>query len=211
MNITFIGIGNVGFALADHLTQLGHEVSVAVRNLHSKSAQVAKDKNASLTMLPIKEAMEKSEIIFFATPFDASESALREMGSLAGKILVDCTNPIGPGLTHGLENKISGGEFIQTLVPEAKVVKAFSIYGFENFEKSSYPKYSDVKPAMFIAGNNTDAKRLVGKLCEELGWETVDTGDISMSLHLEHLALLWIKMARVQGRGADFVWAMLTR
>jgi hypothetical protein len=39
----------------------------------------------------------------------------------------------------------------------------------------------------------------------------VDTGPIAMSLHLEHMTLLWIKMARVQGAGAGFVWAQLLR
>jgi predicted dinucleotide-binding enzyme len=44
-------------------------------------------------------------------------------------------------------------------------------------------------------------------LCADLGWEPVDADDISTSLHLEHMTLLWIKMARAQGRGPDFVWA----
>jgi predicted dinucleotide-binding enzyme len=69
----------------------------------------------------------------------------------------------------------------------------------------------DLKPAMLIAGNDVDAKQTVSALCEQMGWMPVDTGDISMSLHLEHMTLLWIKMGRVQGRGAGFVWAMLTR
>jgi hypothetical protein len=100
---------------------------------------------------------------------------------------------------------------VQGLVPEANVVKAFTIYGFENFIDSTYPGYGDLKPVMLIAGNNGQAKQTVSTLCQELGWQPVDTGDISMSLHLEHMTLLWVKMARVQGRGAGFVWAMLTR
>ena len=124
---------------------------------------------------------------------------------------MDCTNPVGPGLTHGLKNEISGSELVQNLVPKAKVVKAFTIYGYENFQDTRYQGYGNLKPAMLIAGNDPAAKKIVGDVCRELGWEPVDTGDISMSLHLEHMTLLWIKMARVQGRGAGFVWAMLKR
>jgi hypothetical protein len=51
----------------------------------------------------------------------------------------------------------------------------------------------------------------IATLCQELGLEVVDTGPIAMSLHLEHMTLLWIKMARVQGAGAGFVWAQLLR
>jgi predicted dinucleotide-binding enzyme len=44
-----------------------------------------------------------------------------------------------------------------------------------------------------------------------MGWMPVDTGDISMSLHLEPMAFLRVNMGRIQGRGAGFVWAMLER
>ena len=64
---------------------------------------------------------------------------------------------------------------------------------------------------MLIAGNNSDAKLVVANFCQQLGWEPIDTGNIDMSLHLEHMALLWIKMARVQGMGAGFVWARLQK
>jgi hypothetical protein len=211
MKIAFIGIGNVGFSLADVLARRGHEVIIAARDLNSDTVKQAQAKNASLSAKPPAEAVASAEVVFLATPFEANEAALRGTGDLSGKVLVDCTNPVGPGITHGLESKISGGEFVQNLVPGARVVKAFTIYGFENFIDSSYPGYGHLKPAMLIAGNDRNAKKIVMGLCAELGWEPIDTGDISMSLHLEHLTLLWVKMARVQGLGAGFVWAMLRR
>ena len=51
----------------------------------------------------------------------------------------------------------------------------------------------------------------MGELCSRLRFEPVDVGPLSMSLHLEHMTLLWIHMARVQGRGAGFTWALLHR
>jgi predicted dinucleotide-binding enzyme len=89
-------------------------------------------------------------------------------------------------------------------------VKAFTIYGYENFQNPAYPSYN-VKPTMLIAGDDSRAKATVSKLCEEMGWRPVDVGPLSSSLHLEHMTLLWIKMARIQGKGANFVWAMLER
>ena len=127
------------------------------------------------------------------------------------QVLVDCTNPVGPGLTHGLQSRTSGAEEVQRLAPGAKVVKAFTIYGFENFQNCAYPGFGNLKPAMLIAGDDANAKATVGKLCEGLGWRPVDVGPLSSALHLEHMTLLWIKMGRVQGKGANFVWAMLER
>jgi 8-hydroxy-5-deazaflavin:NADPH oxidoreductase len=212
MKITFIGVGNVGAPLADHLQKLGHQVSIAARNAQSRTVQDALKLNAALTVLEPSAAVEGADVVFLATPFDAVEAALTAVkASLSAKILVDCTNPVGANLTHALNSQQSASELIQSTVPDAYVVKAFTIYGFENFENTDYPGYGDLKPAMLIAGNHADAKSTVSDLCQQMGWEPVDTGALSMSLHLEHMALLWIKMARVQGFGSNFVWGLLKR
>ncbi|MFO0047948.1 MAG: NADPH-dependent F420 reductase [Pseudanabaena sp.] len=212
MKIAFIGTGNVGAPLADHLQKLGHQVFIAARDPQSKSVQEATNRNAELIVKSPMEAVQEAEVVFLATPFGAIETALAPVKSvLDGKILVDCTNPVGANLSHGLQSQISGSETVQEFVPNTHVVKAFTIYGFENFEDSNYIGYGDLKPAMLIAGNDQAAKGKVSSLCTELGWESVDTGNLAMSLHLEHMTLLWIKMARVQGKGAGFVWAMLQR
>lgn len=215
MNITFIGIGNVGSALADHLAQQGHPVTIAARDPSSDTVRAAQEKNPNLIPKPVTEAVSEAEVIFLATPFAANEAALKSAGDLSGKVVVDCTNPVGTNLSHGLNSTLSGAETVQQIIPTAKVVKAFTIYGFENFENSAYSGYkagdAALKPAMLIAGDDAAAKATVSELCTQLGWEAIDTGPLSMSLHLEHMALLWIKMAGAQGFGAGFTWAMLRR
>jgi hypothetical protein len=211
MKIAFIGIGKVGSALAGNLSNGGHEVMVGARDPYSANVRAALELAPSLQIMPVQDAVAMAETVFLATPFDANADALRHAGNLAEKILVDCTNPIGPGLTHALKGELSGGEYVQNMVPAAKVVKAFTIYGYENFIDSRYPGYGDLKPAMLIAGNDPDAKKTVSGLCRDLGWEPVDTGNISMSLHLEHMTLLWVNMARFQGYGTGLTWAMLKR
>ncbi|MFN9857539.1 MAG: NADPH-dependent F420 reductase [Pseudanabaena sp.] len=207
-----MGTGNVGAPLADRLQKLGHQVFIAARNPESKSVLEASKRNSELIVKSLIEAVQEAEIVFLATPFNAIETALAPVKSLLdGKILVDCTNPVGANLSHGLQSQISGSETVQEFVPNTHVVKAFTIYGFENFEDSTYAGYGDLKPAMLIAGNNQTTKEMVSSLCSQLGWEPVDTGKLSMSLHLEHMTLLWIQMARVQGKGSGFVWAMLQR
>lgn len=211
MNIAFIGIGQVGSALAGRLVNLGHTVTIAARDPNSASVQAAIAKYPNLKVVAPATAVADAEVVFLATPFAANQAALAEAGDLSGKILVDCTNPVGANLSHGLNSEQSGADVVQRLVPTAHVVKAFTIYGFENFEDNAYPGYGDLKPAMLIAGDNVTAKHVVATLCQELGWEPVDTGKLAMSLHLEHMTLLWIQMARVQGMGSGLVWAMLRK
>jgi predicted dinucleotide-binding enzyme len=211
MKIAFIGIGNVGSALADHLARLGHSVTIAGRDARSESVRKAAAKNSSLVVRPLKEAVAEAEVVFLATPFQANEEALKAVASeLKGRILVDCTNPVGPGLTHGLKNEISGSEFVRNLVPQPKVVKAFAIYGLENFENSAYPGYN-VKPVMMYWGHDAAAKKTVNELIAQLGWEPLDVGGLEQALHLEHMTLLWVRMVRVNGHSPNIVWAVLKR
>ncbi len=212
MKIAFIGVGNVGARLADRLQQLGHQIVIAARDPQSPTVLSALSRNPALLVQSPLAAIESADVVFLVTPFSAVESALTPLRSvLSGKILVDCINPVGANLSHALQSRNSSSEIIQQLVPDARVVKAFTIYGYENFENNQYPGYGDLKPAMLIAGNDLTAKVAVADLCQQLGWEPVDTGNISMSLHLEHMALLWISMAGAQRGNTGFVWAMLQR
>jgi predicted dinucleotide-binding enzyme len=211
MKIAFIGYGNVGGPLADHLQRLGHDVTLAADDSASESLAQALARNTSFRSAPTADAVRAADVVFLATPFHANEGILSRMaGNLAGKVLIDCTNPVGPGLSHGLKSVRSGSEFVQALVPDARVVKAFSIYGFENFENSAYPGYT-VKPAMLFCGNDASAKTAAAALIAELGWEPFDVGGLEQALHLEHMTLLWVRMVRANRHSPNLVWAALRR
>lgn len=98
MRIAFIGYGNVGGALADHLQRLGHQVVLAARDAGSASVKELLALSLALAVSGPAEAIRQADIVFLATPFQANEAALTPLTSeLAGKILVDCTNPVGLG------------------------------------------------------------------------------------------------------------------
>jgi len=211
MKLAFIGYGQVGAPLADHLQRVGHEVTLAASDSHSESLDKALAKNADLRVAAPKDAVRQAEVVFLATPFQANEAALKTVADeIREKILIDCTNPVGANLSHGLNSVQSGSEMVQALVPDTKVVKAFTIYGFENFADSSYPGYN-VKPVMMYCGRDSAAKETVGKLIAQLGWNPLDVGGLDQALHLEHMTLLWVRMVRVNGHSPNMVWAMLTR
>lgn len=209
MKLAFIGIGHVGFALANNLQQKGHEIIIAHNNVKSESVRSALKKNQAFSAQSIQEAINTSDVVFLATPFMAAETILKSF-DFKSKTLVDCTNPVGAGISHGLESKVSGAEKIQEWTPTANVIKAYTIYGFENLENPSFPGYN-VKPVMLIAGNDGEAKKQVEALNTDLGFETLDTGGLSQALHLEHMTLLWVKMVRANGHHPNFTWAYLER
>lgn len=211
MNIAFIGYGNVGLPLADHLQRLGHTVTLAARDPGSDAVRKARARNPALRALPPEQAVREAEVVFLATPFMANAQAVPPLAeALAGKVLVDCTNPVGPGLSHGLGSSQAGAQVLQALAPQAHVVKAFTVYGFENLEDNAYPGYG-VKPAMFFCGDAAAAKATVAGLIGQLGWEPLDVGGLEQALHLEHMTLLWVRLVRLKGHSPNLVWAALKR
>ena len=211
MNIAFIGFGNVGAPLADQLQRLGHHVVLAARDPESASVKAALQRNANLSVATPTEAVEQAEVVFLATPYQANEAALKEVQEqLKGKILVDCTNPVGANLSHGLNSEQSGSEVIQAMLPNTQVVKAFTIYGFENFEIGAIADYPQ-KPVMMYCGDDVASKQTVGEMIAQLGWEPLDVGGLNQALHLEHMTLLWVRMVRVNGASPYMVWAKLGR
>lgn len=209
MTLAFIGIGNVGFALAHRLQQKGHAIVVATNDAQSETVQKALAHNVNFSLNSVQEAIDEADVVFLATPFQANEALLKGL-SFTGKTLIDCTNPVGPGISHGLNSIISGSEKVQEWAPDAKVVKAFTIYGFENFANSHYPNYA-LQPAMLIAGNDTSAKAQTAGLISDLGFEPVDMGGLDQALHLEHMTLLWVKRVRRDGHSPHFVWGYMKR
>ena len=155
------------------------------------------------------------DVIAAATPWDATQAAIAECGNLAGRVLVDCTNPLkftpGSGLELAIGHTTSGGETVAQWAAGARVVKCFNTYGFENFADASYPKYDGLKPVMFLAGDDADAKRIVAQLAADLGFQPLDTGDLKIARLLEPTGMLWIHQAIVQKQGTGFTWGMLER
>jgi hypothetical protein len=209
--ITFIGAGHVGAPLADHLQRLGHTVTLAARDPNSDAVRTARMRNAALEAVQPEQAVRAADVVFLATPFAAIAQVLPPLAAaLTGKVLVDCTNPVGPGLSHGVTSGESGSAQVQRLAPAARVVKAFSIYGFENFEDNRYPD-ANVLPVMLYCGDDTAAKQVVTGLIAQLGWEPLDVGGLNQALHLEHMTLLWVRMVRAFGHSPHLVWAALRR
>ncbi len=209
MKIAFIGHGNVGGALAGGLQRTGHAVAVGARDPAAASVRALLARNPALAVAAPSDAVRSADVIFLATPFQAAPEVLGSFrGELAGKVLVDCTNPVGPGLTHGLSSRQSGTELLQALVPATAVVKAFSVYGFENFEGPAVP-IRGIRPMMPFCGDDASAKASVAGLIAGLGWDPLDVGGATQALHLEHMTLLWIRLVRAGGRSPRLVWAAL--
>ncbi len=208
MRIAVIGSGNVGAALGLGWARVGHTVTFGLRRpAEDPIRERAGAAQADIQLATVAEAL-RNDLIVLAVPYTALAGIIEQGPSLQGKILVDCTNPIGPGLTLSVGHTSSGAEQLAALAPGAKVVKAFNTTGYENMER---PDYKEQKLAMFLCGDDADANATVATLAYDLGFDPVDAGPLSIARYLEPLAMLWIDMAIKQDKGRDFGFAFLRR
>ena len=209
MDIAVIGPGRVGCALASRASSAGHHVHAGVRDLHGDTARAVQREVPGAAVTQVEDAVAHASLVLLTVPFGAAEQAVRAVGDFDGRILVDCTNPVGPGITHALGTR-SGAETIAEAAHGARVVKAFNVYGVENLADPDFG-HASVRGALPLAGDDDEARATVASLATDMGWEPVDVGPLTRALDLEHLALLWIWMARGRGDDPHFVWARLRR
>jgi predicted dinucleotide-binding enzyme len=207
MRIAIIGAGSVGGTLGQAWLKHGEEVVWGLRNAADpKYAALPKER-----VKPLAEAVEGAEIVVIATPWSATEAVVKSLGSLAGKIVIDCTNPLGmgpDGLQLVLGFDTSAGEQVASWAPSAFVFKSLNTTGASNMGNAAdYP----VKPLMLVAGDNGAKKPVVMELIGRLGFEPVDAGALKNARLLEPFAMVWVDQAMKRGRGRDFAFALVRR
>ena len=209
MQIAIIGAGNVGSALARGWARGGHRLQLGVRDTSDPKVQSLCRETGAFAKNP-REAAEAAPVVVLALPWGAAAEAVQALGPMAGKIVIDCMNPLT--LRDGvlaLERGFSGsaGEAVAGWLPQARVVKTLNQVGAEVMADTSG---FAVAPAMFMAGNDANAKATVAALLRDLGFEPLDAGALSQSRHLEPYAMVWINQALYQGKGARWAFAAVT-
>jgi predicted dinucleotide-binding enzyme len=205
MHIAIIGTGNIGRVLGRRWAEAGHTVLFGTRRPEEADLQtLARDAGAELK--PLQEAASTADVIVLAVPGLAAEAVVRGLGELGGKILVDCTNPLGPDRTP--EPGRSMAERIAEIAPGARVVKAFNTTGAKNMADPVYPTGPLAMP---LCGDDANAKATVAGLAATLGFVPLDNGPLRQALALEAMAFVWISQAYGQGWGPDFGFAVLKR
>jgi predicted dinucleotide-binding enzyme len=205
MRIAIIGTGNVGRAIALGLRGKGHEITLGARHPQDPRVATLAQETGTKADLP-GAAAAAADLVILALPWGAAETAVRALGDLSGKVVIDCMNPLGVvdgalGLTLG--HTTSGGETVQGWLPAAQVVKTLNQVGAEIMAKNDrLPE----RPVMFMAGDSEAAKAKVAGLLTDLGFQPLDAGGIARARLLEPLGMVWINQAILRGKGR--MWAL---
>jgi predicted dinucleotide-binding enzyme len=193
MNVGILGSGVVGTTLGTGFLKHGHTVMIGTRE--AKKLADWQRQNPAGKVGSFAEAAGFGEVIVLAVKGSAALDAVRLGGpALAGKVIIDTTNPIADAPPVGgvlkfftsLEESLL--ERLQRAHPDVRFVKAFSSVGNA---KMVDPVFAGGRPTMFICGNDAPAKTTVTGLLDQFGWETLDCGGVEAARAIEPLCILW--------------------
>ena len=206
MNIAIIGAGNVGKALTGSAIRAGHSVTVSSKN--GESARQLAEETGARAAASDREAAEAADVVILAVPYGAVDEVLGDVGAaLAGKVLIDATNPIKADYSGLATDGTSGAEEIQAKAPGARVVKAFNP-AFA--ARQADPKVAGgLRVDGFVAADDADAKATVLGLVEAIGFNPVDAGSLAMARYLEGMAWLNITLQMNNGWSWQAGWKLV--
>jgi hypothetical protein len=192
--VGIIGSGVVAQALGKGFLNQGYEVLLGTRDT-SKLAEWQKVDGQGSQLGSFEDAAKYSDIIVLAVKGTVAKDAIKLAGesNLAGKTVIDATNPIADSapengvLKFFTTNEESLLEQLQSTYPDIHFVKAYNSVGSALMVNPPF----DTKPSMFICGNNETAKKEVGHINDLFGWETVDMGTAEAARAIEPLCILW--------------------
>ena len=210
MNIGIIGPGKMGSGLGRIWAEKGHRIIFSFSRSHDKLNTLARSVKNGRAGTPA-EAAEASEVILLSVGWAVVKDALQSAGTMQGKILIDCTNPLNADASDlVIGHTTSGAEEIARLVPGAKVVKAFNT-AFAEVYYSGSRLFGSRMPTMFYCGDDDGAKTTVARLIRETGFEPIDAGPLRSARYLEPLAMLMIQLGYGQGMGTNIALSLIRR
>jgi 8-hydroxy-5-deazaflavin:NADPH oxidoreductase len=193
--IGILGSGVVGRVLAAGFAKKGYRVSIGSRSETTRRA-LSVELGTGIRVTDPPRVVTEAQVVVLAVKGNQAEAAVRTLGPglLAGKVVLDATNPIADAPPVGGVLQFFTGpneslmERLQRLAPEAEFVKCFSCVG------NAYmvdPKLAGGPPTMFICGNSEAAKKAAARVLEDFGWEWADMGGAEAARAIEPLCQLW--------------------
>lgn len=183
MKIGIIGAGNIGANAARLFVQSGNEVAISNSRGPETLQNLVKELGDRAKAVTVQEAAKFGEIAFISIPFGKYKDLPAD--SFAGKIVIDSNNyyPERDGNFSEMDQgKTTSSELLAAHLKGAKVVKAFNTIWYEHLKSQGNV---DLPPsdrrAIFISGDDPEAKRTVSKLIDEIGFTAMDMGSLHES------------------------------
>jgi len=197
MKIAFIGGGAIAQSIAVLARAAGHDSVFGVRN-------PATSETSKFPRTGFEAAIAGADLVVIAVPYLATAEVLPPLAAaLEGKIVIDTTNAVNADWSPLLTGEDwSGAEQIQTLLPKARVAKAFNTI-YADVIRSDRLDRGGQKISLFVASDDADATRTVMAFGTQIGFAAVNAGPLKSARYLEAIAHLNLELAFGQNDGTN--------
>ena len=186
--VAIIGTGNIGGTLAAEFAAGGQDFLLADRDQEA-AGKLASGLGGHAEVVSIDEAIERAGVLVFAVWSDPFKQLIAQYGErLAGKVIVDPTNPVGPDGNGGYRKVIgeqeSSGQILAGLLPAgARLVKALGTLSAPTL--SAAARREPERAVQFYATDDAAAGDLVADLIRAGGYEPVRVGGLDQAIRIE--------------------------
>ncbi|MFD4571938.1 NADPH-dependent F420 reductase [Streptomyces sp. NPDC058417] len=200
MRIGVLGTGAMADALATHWVRAGHQVTIGGRDVR-RAERLAARLGGGARAGGLRTAAGAGDVVLAALPYGVGADVVRELGAdLAGRTLLDCSNPVGPGFRLLTDGGPSAARRLADAAPDAHVVKAFNLC-HEDVWRMRPPVFDGRPLAVPVSGDDEQSLALVRQLVRDVGGTPVSAGGLDRAGLLEATAALFIGLW--VGEGAD--------
>ncbi len=209
MRVAVIGTGNMATGLGRQFAAAGHEVAVGSRD--TERARAKAEEIGAAGHGTYADAVALSEAFLLAVNWWDIEDVFPLLGSVDGKILIDCTNPYTDN-TYSTPADLGGrsaAEVIQERLPGARVVKAWN-HVYAQIVNTS-PDFDGHAASVLLASDDIEAKEAVTRLATDAGYDPWDAGPLWSAFNVEKVAAVMVTIAYVVGAGTDQALKLISR
>lgn len=183
MKIGIIGSGNIGGTTAQLFADAGHQVAISNSRGPQSLRDFEKSRDSNIKAMTIEEAVAFGDVILLAIPW-IKRHELPSSGQLNGKIVIDAMNPYSENFEDINLEPSSSSEEVAKQLNGARMVKAFNTMYYQHLKTKGNAKLpKEDRTVLFVAGDDAQAKSIVSKLIEEIGFTPVDTGSLREGGH----------------------------
>ena len=177
MDIGIIGAGNIGATAARLFARAGHRVAVSNSRGPETLRELVDGMEGDARAATAQDAAAFGEVVLLAIPWSKREEGLPAAELLEGKIVIDSLNPYTPDFQLEDLGDDTSSEDVARRLPGARLVKAFNTMYYETLRDEGRPfAPTGERVALFVAGDDAEAKAVVSGLIREIGFAPIDTG-----------------------------------
>ncbi len=198
MDIGIIGSGSIGATAARLFAGAGHNVAISNSRGPESLRDLVSDIGENASAASVDEAADFGEVVLVAIPFFAYEALPADR--LSGKIVVDATNYY-PGRDGEMDfGGLTSSEVISGHLSGALLVKAFNTMYYETLATGGDPS-DNVQLVLFVSGDEVEAKSVVSRLIEEIGFAPKHLGSLKGSSRQQPGSPIYnVRLTREQAR-----------